>query len=101
MLDEEPIDAPLLAELRQSQPGDTTLQNLLHVLSGKLELCGRLPIFEYEAGIEGHRTCAAAFQELAAIEHESFNALVVCLRGHLDETARRQTGGGLKRTGRR
>ena len=90
MLDEEPIDAPLLTELRRSQPGDSTLQNLLQVMSGKLELCGRLPIYEYEAGLEGHRACAAAFHELAEIERKSFDALVVCLRGHLEGTRSRR-----------
>ena len=90
MLDEEPIDAPLLTRLRRSQPGDATLQNLLQVMSGKLELCGRLPIFEYEASIEGHRASAAAFHELAEIERKSFDALVVCLRGHLDASGTRR-----------
>ncbi len=90
MLDEEPIDAPLLTELRRSQPGDATLQNLLHVMSGKLELCGRLPIFEYEAGVEGNRACAAAFHELAETERRSFDALVACLRAHLDVTGSRR-----------
>lgn len=90
MLDEEPIDAPLLTELRRSQPGDSTLQNLLQVMSGKLELCGRLPIYEYEAGLEGHRACAAAFHELAEIERKSFDLLVVCLRGHLEGTRPRR-----------
>ena len=90
MLDEEPMDAPLLTELRRSQPGDATLQNLLHVMSGKLELCGRLPIFEYEAGVEGHRSCATAFHELAEIERRSFDALVSCLRAHLEVTGSRR-----------
>jgi hypothetical protein len=90
MLDEEPINAPLLTELRRSQPGDATLQNLLHVMSGKLELCGRLPIFEYEAGVEGHRACATAFHELAEIERKSFEALVACLRGHLERAGSRR-----------
>ena len=90
MLDEEPIDAPLLTELRRSQPGDSTLQNLLQVMSGKLELCGRLPIYEYEAGVEGHRACAAAFHELAEIERKSFDALAACLRSHLEGTRTRR-----------
>jgi hypothetical protein len=90
MLDEESIDPPLLTQLRRSQPGDSTLQNLLLVMSAKLELCGRLPIYEYEAGVEGHRACAAAFHELADIERKSFDALVVCLRGHLERTGQRR-----------
>jgi hypothetical protein len=101
MLDEEPIDAPLLTQLRSAQPGDATLQNLLQVMSGKLELCGRLPIFEYEAGVEGHRVCAATFHELAETEQRSFNALAACLRTHLDQTTHHQADGGLKRKSRR
>ena len=102
MLDEEPLDVPLLTELRRAQPGDATLQNLLAVLTAKLELCGRLPIYEYEAGVEGHRSCASAFHDLARVEHESFNALVSCLRAHLEQSANGSANGGaLKRKGRR
>lgn len=87
MPDDVPTAAARLGDLRLAQPNDATLKNLLGVLSTKLDLCGRLPIYEYEAGIEGHRTCAAAFHDLAEIERDSFNALVTCLRGHLDETS--------------
>jgi hypothetical protein len=77
-----------ISDLRGAQPADATLQNLLTVLSAKLELCSRLPIFEYEAGNEGHETSAAAFRKLADIERRSFNDLLVCLRSHLEETMR-------------
>jgi hypothetical protein len=77
-----------ISELRGAQPADATLQNLLSVLSAKLELCSRLPIFEYEAGNEGHHTSAAAFRQLADFERRSFNELLVCLRLHLEETTR-------------
>lgn len=75
-----------LSDLRRAQPADTTLQNLLGLMSSKLELCGRLPIYAYEASLEGHRSCAAAFHDLADTERESFYALTECLRTHLDET---------------
>ena len=86
MLEDDSTAAPLLDDLRRALPADATLQNLLGIMSTKLDLCGRLPIYEYEANIEGHRTSAAAFHELAQVERESFNALLSCLRRHLDET---------------
>ena len=86
MLEDDSTAAPLLDDLRRALPADATMQNLLGIMSTKLDLCGRLPIYEYEANIEGHRTSAAAFHELAQVERESFNALVTCLRRHLDET---------------
>ena len=75
-----------LSDLRKAQPGDPTLQNLLGLLSAKLDLCARLPIYEYEAGSQGYETCARAFRRLAEVERESFNEVLVCLRHHLDET---------------
>jgi hypothetical protein len=76
-----------ISDLRGAQPADATLQNLLGVLSAKLELCSRLPIYEYEAGNEGHELPAAAFRRLAEIERQSFNELLECLHRHLDDTA--------------
>jgi hypothetical protein len=78
-----------ISDLRGAQPADTTLQNLLGVLSAKLELCSRLPIFEYEATNEGHEACAATFRQLADAERRSFDDLLVCLRRHLEETSAR------------
>jgi hypothetical protein len=75
-----------LSDLARVHPADRTLQNLLGTLSAKLELCSRLPIFEYEASSEGHTVCATAFQDLAALERQSFNELLLCLRQHLDAT---------------
>ena len=51
-------------ELR-GDPGDATLQNLLGVLTAKLDLCARLPVFAFEAGNAGHESCALAFRQLA------------------------------------
>ena len=75
-------------DLRGAQPADATLQNLLGVLNAKLELCSRLPIYEYEAGNEGHEECAAAFRALAEVERQSFNELLGVLRRHLDAEAK-------------
>jgi hypothetical protein len=91
-----------ISDLRGAQPADATLQNLLTVLSAKLELCSRLPIYEYEAGNEGHDSSAAAFRALAEMERRSFNDLLACLRVHLEETTRpdpptRAPQGGLVR----
>jgi hypothetical protein len=84
---DESSAARRLSDLRRAQPGDPTLQNLLGILSAKLELCARLPIFEYEAGSQGHESCARSFRRLAELERESFNEALACLRVHLDNTA--------------
>jgi hypothetical protein len=75
-----------LSELWKTQPADATLQNLLTILGAKLELCSRLPVFEYEAASEHNDRCAAAFHELAERERESFEHVVGLLRQHLDAT---------------
>jgi hypothetical protein len=73
-----------LSELWKTQPADATLQNLLTILGAKLELCSRLPVFEYEAASEHNDRCAAAFRELAERERESFDHVTQLLRQHLD-----------------
>lgn len=90
--DETSSAARRLSELRKAQPGDPTLQNLLGVLSAKLELCSRLPIYEYEAGTQGHQRAVVAFRHLAAVERESFDEILGTLRHHLDETAAGRSG---------
>ncbi len=76
-----------LNELLKAQPADATLQNLLSVVGSKLELCSRLPIFEYEAASEGNEASATAFRALAASERDSFDEAVAYLRAHLDAKA--------------
>jgi hypothetical protein len=73
-----------LTDLRRAQPTDATLRNLLGVLSAKLELCASLPVYEWEAGSEGHEDCAAAFRMLAEAERQSCNEVLNRLREHLD-----------------
>jgi hypothetical protein len=83
-----PSDAPLrLSDLRRGQPADTTLRNLLGVLSAKLELCASLPVYEWEAGTEGHTSCAHAFRHLAETERRTCNDVIEQLRLHLDRRA--------------
>jgi hypothetical protein len=81
----------LLRDLRRAQPADKTLQNLLSILGAKLTLCGRLPVYVYDADVEGHDACAATLRELARAEHASFGVLTECLRRHLDDTAAMQS----------
>jgi hypothetical protein len=78
-------------ELR-GDPGDATLQNLLGVLSAKLDLCARLPVFAFEAGNAGHESCALAFRRLADSERRSFDELLVCLRSHLEAASASENG---------
>jgi hypothetical protein len=73
-----------LNELRATMPADHTLQNLLGVLTAKLEFCSKLPIYEFEAASRGHTQCAAAFHRLAERERRSFDEMLATLRVHLD-----------------
>ncbi|HYM58050.1 MAG TPA: hypothetical protein VES79_08805 [Solirubrobacteraceae bacterium] len=77
--------AERLQVLRQAHPTDATLQNLLVVLGAKLDLCARLPVYEYEALSEAHDNCAAAFHDVASVERQACKDLVECLRRHLNE----------------
>jgi hypothetical protein len=75
-----------LTELRATLPSDHTLQNLLSVVTAKLELCSKLPIYEYEAATEGHGYCVSAFRQLAEAERRAFEDVLCTLRQHLDAT---------------
>ena len=77
-----------LGDLRRAQPADTALRNLLRVLAEKLELSSHLPVFEYEAQLEGNEPFAAAFHRLAEDERRIFEELLSTLRVHLNELAR-------------
>jgi hypothetical protein len=73
-----------LADLRRAQPTDATLRNLLAVLTEKLDLCARLPVFEWEAESEGHAGCASAFRSLADAELRTCAEVLDCLREQLN-----------------
>jgi hypothetical protein len=81
-----------LTDLRATLPSDHTLQNLLSVLTAKLELCSKLPIYEYEAASEGHAFCVTAFRQLAETERRMFDELLDTLRHHLDSAAAKRVG---------
>jgi hypothetical protein len=81
--------AQRLAELRSAQPCDVTLQNLLSILTVKLDLSARLPVFEYEADSEGFTEVASFISALASAERESVQDLVRLLRQHLDRPSGR------------
>lgn len=85
MASDLPDAALRLSDLRRAHAADATLENLLNILSTKIQACSRLAVFEYEAGSEGHETCAATFRILADAERQSFNTLLACLRQHLKE----------------
>ena len=78
-----------LAELRRAHPHDATLQNLLAVLTAKLDLSARLPVFEFEAESEGYSDTASFMSALASAERESLEDILACLRHHLDQTSER------------
>jgi hypothetical protein len=73
-----------LADLRDAQPGDDSLRNLLGVLTAKLDLCARLPVFEWEATSGGDAQCASVFRRLAESERRSCAEVLDCLQDHLE-----------------
>lgn len=84
-----------LTELRRALPSDATLQNLVAVLTIKLDLCARLPVFEYEAESEGFTDSASFFGALASAERSSVAEIRRTLQTHLNDTDSRlsaQTG---------
>jgi len=81
-----------LADLQRAQPADATLKNLLGYLNTKLDLCARLPVFEWEAGHEGYEDSAIAFRRLAEAERRLCAEVVECLRAHLDVCAATSEG---------
>ena len=83
--------AQRLAELRSAQPCDTTLQNLLSVLTAKLDLSARLPVFEYEADSEGFPEVASFMSALASAERQNVEDIIRSLRAHLDRASGRFT----------
>ena len=78
-----------IGELRRMQPADATMKNLLALLTAKLELCEGLPVWEWEAGHEGHREQAAGFRTLADAERRSAVDIMDRLREHLERTLER------------
>jgi rubrerythrin len=89
----ETLTARRLTELRRAHPADATLQNLLTALGSKLELCTRLPVYEYEAASEGHEDCARAFEVLAHAERAHVTELMKLLRSHVDHSLMREEAG--------
>jgi len=81
--------AQRLAELRRAHPHDATLQNLLALLTVKLDLSTRLPVFEYEADSEGFSETASFLSALATAERDSLQEILASLRRHLDRTSKR------------
>jgi len=74
-----------LAELRRAYPSDSTLDNLLVLLSAELDLCARLPIFAYVATTEGHDDCASMLQALADTRRAQVEQVLSALRRHLEQ----------------
>jgi hypothetical protein len=75
--------------LRSAQPCDTTLQNLLNILTAKLDLSARLPVYEYEAESEGFPEAASFMSALASAERESVQDVIRSLRLHIDRSTGR------------
>jgi len=83
------MSARRLEDLRSGYPADATLQNLLTVLSGQLQLCARLPVYEWEAATDSHEESAAAFRGLAVAEQAHIDDLLRALEHHLATVRRR------------
>jgi rubrerythrin len=85
-----------ISDASRLQPADETLRNLLGTLSGKLDLCARLPFLAYEADREGYNHVAAAFRQLAVTERRSLDLLLDSLRLHLEGSAARVPAKGAR-----
>jgi hypothetical protein len=68
-----------------------TFQNLIHLLSAKIDCASRCALYEGEARSEGFEDCAQVFSELAVKEREGINSLLECLAEHVDQ--RQQAAG--------
>ena len=77
-----------IGDLRRRLPADETMRNLLELTREKLDLCARLPVFEFEADNEGHTAAARLFHELGDVERASFNALKARLLSEIEASAR-------------
>ena len=86
----KPSQTRSLSDLRRVHPTDSTLQNLLTLLKAELDLCARLPVFEYEAATEGHDECAGVLRRVADAERANVEELLAALQRHLE---RRNTSG--------
>jgi hypothetical protein len=65
-----------LNQIRAGRPGQDTLYNLIATLDAKLELAGRLAVFEFEASEEGFDDCAEAFHRIASEDRAAIEALM-------------------------
>ena len=81
-----------LSDVSRAHPGDVTLQNLLSVLTAKLDSCRRLPLFAFEAANEGNAACAQAFRDLADAERASMDELLAHLERHLADRDPQRNG---------
>jgi len=89
--DVKPPGSRSLSQLRRTHPTDSTLENLISVLRMELELCARLPVFEYEATTEGHDETAGLLRKLAEAERSHVDEVLRELQRHLN--ARNAAGG--------
>ena len=64
-----------------------TFHNLIHLLSTKIDTASRCALYEGEARTEGIDDCAEVFAEVSVKEREEIDALLQCLRGHLQYAA--------------
>ena len=61
-----------------------TFHNLILLLSTKIDSASRCALYEGEARAEGFDDCSQVLAELAIKEREEIDALLECLREHLE-----------------
>lgn len=76
-----------LVDLQAHQPADVTLQDIISLLTAKLALCHKLPVFEYNAASGGDEHVAQTFRDLMVAERASCDRVLVLLRAYLEESA--------------
>lgn len=61
-----------------------TFHNLILLLSTKIDSASRCALYEGEARAESFDDCAQVFSQLAVKDREEIDALLECLREHLE-----------------
>jgi hypothetical protein len=84
---EKPPGIRRIEDIQAAFPRESTLQNLLQLSNEKLETCGRLAIYAYEANREGFAEAADLFARLSANGRTEVEQLLTTLQRHLEATA--------------
>jgi rubrerythrin len=75
-----------IEQIRTAQPVKNTVHNLVQTLNVKLDSAARYGLYQEDATGDGFDDCSELFGRLAEREQEDIQALVRCLKQHIDES---------------